>query len=359
MPESGSSPAGFLSARVVHLHASRFCNLACRHCYSASGPTRREELSPRAVLAALATLRSEGYEILSLSGGEPLLYSGFETVARGAADLGFRINLVSNGAPVGGHLLDVIAETTDLVAISLDGAPERHVEMRGHPEAFAWAERALDRLGGKMERFGIAFCLSRESLTDMPWAVDFARQKGAAMVQFHPFAPTGRGVKLDERLSLTPADQARAYLIANLLESSDGPGIHLDLASVDGARQQGERDLMLEFEDASGRPLVNLVNPIILDDRGMVLPLSFGIHEGLAVGTLGDDLPAQIARYKKASWHDLRGLIRIALDRLEGREESFVDWFHHVVETSHVEAGAKLPGMAPQFKNLEASNAYT
>src|SRR5438045_3483845 len=126
MTESGSSRSGFMPTRVIHLHASRFCNLACKHCYSASGPDVRGALAPKSVLSTLSVLKKEGYGTLSLSGGEPLLYSGIEEVIVGAADLGFRINLITNGAPVGGRLLDLMAERVGLVAISMDGAPERH-----------------------------------------------------------------------------------------------------------------------------------------------------------------------------------------------------------------------------------------
>ena len=66
MASSGSTRAGFLPARVIHLHASRFCNLACRHCYSTSGPEVRDGLEPRAIINALSILRTEGYEVVSI-----------------------------------------------------------------------------------------------------------------------------------------------------------------------------------------------------------------------------------------------------------------------------------------------------
>lgn len=87
-------------ASIVRFMASgcdlRFCNLACGHCYSASGPTVRDALPAAQILDALGALRAEGYEVLSLSGGEPLLYREFEALVRGATALGFCVNLITN-----------------------------------------------------------------------------------------------------------------------------------------------------------------------------------------------------------------------------------------------------------------------
>ena len=335
MSRSRSSHSGFLPARVVHLHPSRFCNLACQHCYSASGPDMRGELAPEAIVSALAVLQAEGYEVLSFSGGEPLLYSGFEAVARGAAALGFRINLVTNGAPVGGRLLDILVEHVNLVAISLDGAPETHVELRGDARAFIRAEQAMNRLAAVGARFGISYCVSRESLADMPWAVEFAAAKGAALVQFHPFAATGRGRQHAARLSLNEADKARAYIVAALLDTGEGPAIQLDLAPVEAACARRSDYAILTLKDTRTALLSDLVNPLIIDELGRVLPLSYGINPRFALGHLGPNLAALVTRYKAEGWRDLYNLLDAAFDLLGVRSKNFVDWFYHVVETSH------------------------
>jgi Fe-coproporphyrin III synthase len=335
MSRSGPLRSGFMPERVVHLHPARFCNLACQHCYSASGPDMRGELAPETILSALTVLRAEGYEVLSLSGGEPLLYSGFAAVVNGAVDLGYRVNLITNGAPVGGKLLDLIAERVNLVAVSLDGAPETHAELRGDARAFARAERAMDRLRAMGVRYGVAYCVSRESLADMPWAVELAEAKGATLVQFHPFAATGRGRRLANRLSLSEADKARAYFIAALLDTGDGPKIHIDLAPVEAARAQRNDYTVLILGDATDMRLSDLINPLIIDEKGSVLPLSYGINERLALGRLGPDLPKLVASYKEKGWRDLCVLLDASFAVLGTHGENFVDWFYHVVETSH------------------------
>jgi Fe-coproporphyrin III synthase len=39
--------SGFLPDRIVHLHPTRLCNLACLHCYSTSAPSFTEALDAR------------------------------------------------------------------------------------------------------------------------------------------------------------------------------------------------------------------------------------------------------------------------------------------------------------------------
>ena len=46
------SRSGFLPDRILHLHPTRLCNLACRHCYSESDPQQQAALDAL-VLACL------------------------------------------------------------------------------------------------------------------------------------------------------------------------------------------------------------------------------------------------------------------------------------------------------------------
>jgi pyruvate-formate lyase-activating enzyme len=338
MSGGGSPRSGFLPSRVVHLHATRFCNLACQHCYSDSGPNVRGELDPEPLIAALEILRAEGYEVLSLSGGEPLLYSGFKTITCAAVEAGFQVNLITNGAAVGGKLLEYIGKYVSLVAVSLDGRPEVHNELRGDANAFARAERALDRLSGKDVQFGIAYCVSRESLADMPWAVEFAAEKGAGLVQFHPFAATGRGRLFAQRLNLNESEKARAYVIAALLETDEDPKIQLDLVPVAAAGTRRDDYAALSADDADSLLLSDLVNPLIIDEAGVLLPLCYGINQRLAVGNIGPNLPTSIAEFKEHGRYDLRTLVDTAFDRLGMHGERYTDWFYHLVVTSQLKS---------------------
>jgi hypothetical protein len=66
-PQAGDAaePSGFLPDRIIHLHPTRLCNLACLHCYSASDPHHTDALDPVPLCDALGVLRGEGYMVVS------------------------------------------------------------------------------------------------------------------------------------------------------------------------------------------------------------------------------------------------------------------------------------------------------
>src|SRR5512140_832556 len=62
------------SQRVLQVHPSRRCNLQCLHCYSSSSPHESGDLESDLLAAAIDVASSEGYNVISFSGGEPFLY---------------------------------------------------------------------------------------------------------------------------------------------------------------------------------------------------------------------------------------------------------------------------------------------
>ena len=134
--------SGFLPDRIIHLHPTRLCNLACLHCYSESNPQQRTALDPEVLSSALAALRAEGYAQVSLSGGEPLVYAPLRTIVARSRALGYRVTMISNGLLVTERVDDVLAQL-DGIAISFDGLEETHNALRGRPDAFRRACAAI------------------------------------------------------------------------------------------------------------------------------------------------------------------------------------------------------------------------
>jgi hypothetical protein len=117
--------SGFLPDRIIHLHPTRLCNLACLHCYSESDPGQRTRSIRRRSAGALEILRAEGYALMSLSGGEPLVYKPLRQVIDRAHELGFRVTMITNGLLVTERTESLLAEL-DGVAVSFDGLAETH-----------------------------------------------------------------------------------------------------------------------------------------------------------------------------------------------------------------------------------------
>src|SRR4051794_10733540 len=84
-------------ARIVQIHPTLRCNLTCRHCYSESGPQRSEALPIDVLCATVSDARKEGYDVMSVSGGEPLLYRDLSVLLGHAKSLGMFTTVTTNG----------------------------------------------------------------------------------------------------------------------------------------------------------------------------------------------------------------------------------------------------------------------
>ena len=138
--------SGLLTQGVVQLHPTLACNLRCAHCYSSSGP--EPGAASRSPRCSVPWIRSsgEGYEVVSISGGEPFAYRGLDQLVRGAAESGWKVHLITNGTLVDARRLAPLAPYLSAVAVSLDGGEARHNQVRGTARAFSQALAGMDAL---------------------------------------------------------------------------------------------------------------------------------------------------------------------------------------------------------------------
>jgi len=272
--------------RVLHLHPTRRCNLECLHCYSESGPTFRDTLATATAVAAVASAARLGYTMLSVSGGEPLMFNGLWELINEARRLGLVCAIVSNGVALTAPLAARLRDAVDVVAVSLDGRPERHNHLRNHPAAFARMQRGMAVLRREGVRFKLLCSVSAASLADLEWAAAFAVDEGASALQIHPIEPAGRASRLPA--DPDPAETAlRAYLIAERLRQIWGERLTIDIDVVDlrpfaedGDRQDPSASA-IAFDDLSA-----VASPLVIEPDGEVVPLRYGFPRAFAIGNL-------------------------------------------------------------------------
>jgi len=78
----------------------------------------------------------------------------------------------------------------------------------------------------------------------------------------------------------------------------------------------------------------NLRQPLVIDEKGRVLPFSYGMNPTLGIGQIGPDLPAAVAGYKANGWRTPPSLFSTAFDQIDRCGEGFIDWFYFLVEAS-------------------------
>lgn len=328
--------SGFLPARVVHLHPTRACNLACAHCYSDSSPQARETLAPEVIIEALGRLRDEGYEIVSISGGEPLVYRPLDEIVAAAAGLGFRVHLITNGILLTRERLARLAPYCYLIGVSLDGAEETHNAVRGRHDAFRGAMRALTVLSQSDTEFGIICAVSSQSLGDIPWAFELARELGATLLHLRPLAPEGRARHMEASWTLTPEDCTRLFILAELLASYGSgapPRVQVDLVHVPalaGARQQ------FALLDPTGtvERLSDAVNPLVIDASGRCWPFTYGIDDRLQLADITGGVTAELLRPSADQLARIAALLDASFESAPATGMEYLDWFTHLTAVS-------------------------
>lgn len=290
-----TAPRGF-GHRIIQIHPSLRCNLACAHCYSTSGPQEKAALDVAAVQQVLTDAHALGFESLSVSGGEPLMYPALDEVLRHARSLGMNTGLVTNGALVTRARAESLAPLVDAVAVSLDGTSELHNRIRGSHQSFDRAMRALDYLAEFEVPTAVLHTVTRSSLGMVAELASLAAAHAASVIRLHPLEMYGRARDLMQPEALTVGDRNRLFLqviaLSGLLDARDANlDVQIDLALRSQLLANPSR-VYADAEPAGGAaahsPAVNLVDTIVVGADGFVVPLAYGINPRYRVCDLNE-----------------------------------------------------------------------
>jgi MoaA/NifB/PqqE/SkfB family radical SAM enzyme len=342
-------------ARILQLHPTLRCNLACRHCYSTSGPTRAETLPVQLLEGAVEDAGREGYGVVSVSGGEPLLYRPLSRLLERAHDVGMVTTVTTNGLLLTPRNLASLTGRVDLVAISLDGRPSTHDRMRGSPRAFSTLLSRLSALRDSGIPFGFIVTVTKDNIDDLPWVADFAVASGARLLQLHPLEQVGRA--RDELAGATPDayDSAQVWFTALQLQARYGEQLHvqLDIADRQVLIEEPERTYAGPFSaDEVDRPLAEIVSPLVIETDGTVVPSQHGIDRRLALGNLTEHRLTELAvSWRATGYRAFREASQRALSALaEPSEFPFLNWFD-VIRTAAEASPDEVSGR-PQVSSL-------
>jgi pyruvate-formate lyase-activating enzyme len=333
--------SGFLPDRIVHLHPTRLCNLACLHCYSESGPKEKASLGLEELQCALLILRAEGYAQISLSGGEPMVYPGLVPLIDYAHACGFRVTMITNGLFTN-RKMDDVAARLDGIAISFDGLAKTHNYLRGREDAFDRSCATVAKLAESGRPVSAAISLTRDAIPELPELADTLVLHGARALQVRPVALAGRARTLTGLSNFTEIDQARLFLVVSALreELGDAVRIHCDLApTLHLWHQRDAYGALLascgldDSRDTVQYLLSDLVNPLVITEAGAVKPVAYDFNPEFDVTSLADLSPESIECYKRTRLPQFQTLIGQALTSLETKN-GFVDWFDYCTRLS-------------------------
>lgn len=191
------------------------CNMRCLHCASdlGEGRTRGTELTLEEARDVCRQLKALGCEQVVLSGGEALLRSDWDAIARELVQLGVGASLISNGLAIDEAIARRVVDVgIGRVALSLDGPEAIHNRIRRHPRAFEGVSRACAVLKSFGLQVNIVTHVNHLNISALPaieamvlaWRADIWRLQLASPIgrlSHHPrAAAAARRSPLDRRL---------------------------------------------------------------------------------------------------------------------------------------------------------------
>lgn len=130
------------------------CNMRCLHCGTSAGTLRPEELSTEEALNLIDELADLECELVTLSGGEPLLRKDWRELAQRVVDRKMLLCLITNGYAVTEDIVkDFKRIGTRMVGVSFDGTEKTHNYIRQNDQSY---ERALNAMK-LMQKHGLRY----------------------------------------------------------------------------------------------------------------------------------------------------------------------------------------------------------
>jgi MoaA/NifB/PqqE/SkfB family radical SAM enzyme len=343
---------------TLQIHPSRRCNLQCLHCYSASGPGVAERLEIGVLGEAVADAAALGYRVISVSGGEPLLYPALGELLRLSHAAGLATTVTTNGMLLGRRQLDMLARDCDLLAISLDGVPVSHNLMRNAPRAFERMCARLAALRASGIPFGFIFTLTFHNIHELDWVAEFAIEQGAALLQIHPLEPVGRAAfALADSVPDGEENAAAVYEALRIRELyQDRINVQVDLATVSALIDHPTRVFVRDAALCGDDTVANVMAPLVVESSGIVSPLQYGFPRAWSWGNIKHDrLPGLASSWLARDYAAFIALCRHAYQQLLSDEDEPVhNWYQQISAAAARYSPERVRSMLMQQRTAQA-----
>jgi radical SAM protein with 4Fe4S-binding SPASM domain len=184
---------------IVGWELTLACNLRCRHCASSAGAPRDNELTIAECLAICDQFPELLVQEVDFTGGEALLKSGWEKIAKRLRDLRIQTRMITNGANLSPDTVALMKDSgLNTVAVSLDGLEATHDYVRGIDGMFGRVVSGLERLAAAGLRPAVITAVNGLSVSELDRMFDLLRSIGVRVWQVQHILPNGRGLDSEE-----------------------------------------------------------------------------------------------------------------------------------------------------------------
>lgn len=230
--EEESVEAASNELRSIWLHVTNACNLSCLTCYHSAGKACPEELSVEEItelLMGISEFKPQNEaQTVALTGGEPLLRSDFWLICEACYNLGFNINLFTNGTLINEDIAEMIKSFVGEVRVGLDGIQQTNDKIRGKG-SFERIVRGIKTLLDVGIVPMVNITATKANYAEIPELLDFLIEMGVTALRVRPVMYQGRGSTNKSQLGITSADYE--LLVKRIYER--GYSSHPDLLKVE------------------------------------------------------------------------------------------------------------------------------
>ena len=316
--------------RIVQIHPTLRCNLKCAHCYSSSLPGNQEYLSVEAILRFLAFAKEQGFNVVSMSGGEPFLYPGLGDLLQETQAMGYQNNVATNAMLLAAegkrHWLNFI----DIIAVSVDGPPDIHDEIRKQPGAFNKMLKGLEAIKTVKDNFGFIHTITNRTEEYLLWLVQFALDHQAKLLQLHPLELSGRAAI--EMRHMLPSQDAleKIYLTCFLLKEEIEEDLFIQLDSF-------HHDFIIEFPELiyagkqqvihNSSKLADCFRQIVITENGDIQPVGYGMNASYKIGNIfNPDYQEMLEEYYNNIYPRTQLLFAEVFEKIKTGSEVMINW---------------------------------
>lgn len=281
-------PKGY---RVIQIHPTLRCNLTCLHCYSGSAPHFRQELDISALKKFLEQAFMEGFDTISVSGGEPFMYSHLTELLSFAKDIGFYTSVVTNGMLLKSASSKKALQLIDILAVSIDGEPDYHNYLRNLPQAFDKTLEGIEIIKDNVDFYGFIHTVVPQTFHSLLWLGDFTQEHKGKLLQLHPLENAGRASNVFEQLELKQEMLHKIFILHHYLNSKYEEAfitlfdvLHREILA------ENPDTVFANQEIATSAKLIDVMKEIIIDENGNILPGSHGFNPTYRIGNIHENL---------------------------------------------------------------------
>jgi Fe-coproporphyrin III synthase len=301
---------------------------------------------------AVSDAAREGYNVVSLSGGEPLLYKPLRELLRHAREHGMSTTVTTNGMLLTEGRVHELRNLVDIVAISLDGVPASHNKVRGSVRAFEIMSSRLAALRASGINFGFIFTLTQHNLDELDWVTDFALKQGAKLLQIHPLEDVGNA-SLELRGATPDAtESAYAWFLGQQTQKRVGEAlrVQVDLAFSETIKANPAMVYASPGRPDPNKSFAELVSPLVIEADAAVSPIQYAFPRSFSIGNLKDSsLRALLHEWRETHLSAFYALCRnVHTEIATAQRPYFLNWYDRLA--LHASRHERIAQPAPEVE---------